>query len=287
MGYYYGTCFMSNIHILTGEEVAIFVLAPSHTDTTPGFGYYPDSKFKTIGFPIIAEFDEDTGFRNINHVNAYAEEYFRSAIQMYRKKRSEDDGTVFEEYHWEDIDQFVQRLMYGELFVRCEDDEIRQMSYVMMHEGLRQNLLVHMGSRIPYDNTENLRRLIKNKVQTSIDECKKTYSWWIECPNEVRQKFPYKADFSLWSSIESYEPWDNLNIMVTYYIKSPENEIVDEIAEYAIWRYVMSRSRKGYHCNPLGGQCEDMMCQAIIAEFVLDKFEEREKTRRVKEYVSF
>lgn len=287
MGCYNATCFMSNTPILSGEKIAIFVLAPKHTDTTPGFAYVPESKYKPIGFPIIAEFDEDIGFRNISHVSVYAERYFKDAIHVYRKNRFADNENTFEEYQWAGVNEFVNGLIDGELFVKCEDDVLRRLSYVMMHEELRQSLLGNIASRIPYKETETYKDLMRRRIENAIEECRSHYEHWLNWSEDCKNRFPWHAEFSLYSRIEQYQMWDNLDTMVSYYIEAPDHDIVEEIVNYTIWRDVMGLSRKGYHCYPSGNQCEDMQCHKIIAEFVLAKYDERKESRRVEEILSF
>jgi hypothetical protein len=279
---------MSNTPILSGEKIAIFVLAPKHTDIEPGLGVVAESKFKPVGFPIIAEFDEDTDFRNISYVSPYAEQYLRAYLHLYRKDRSiEDENVAFQEYQWESLEKFLAHLISWELFVKCEDGEIRRLSYAMMHEELRSDLLKHVSSRVPYGETETYRKLMADKVRKAIEKCEVDYTDWLGYHNTIRQKCNWNSKFSLWSKIEGDEPWDNLDTMVTYYILKPESDIVNDIVDHALWRTVMCYSRKGYHCYPVGSQCEDMQYLKIIAEFTLQKCNERKHTRRVEEYLSF
>lgn len=289
MGYYYATCFMSNTPILSGEKVAIFVLAPNPTNTEPGLGVVAESKFKVVGFPIIADFDEDTDFKNISYVSPYAERYFKEYLQLYHKDWNADDEDTaeFVKYEWEGIEKFLDHLISWGLFVKCEDGEIRRLSFAMMHEELRTKLLTHVSSRIPYGKKETYRDVVTKRVLEAIDECEVGYTDWLSMPDHIRQKYHYDSRFTLWSRIEGYEPWDNLDTLVTYYVLDPSYDIVEDIVNYAIWRTVMCYGRKGYHCYPMGGQCEDMQYHKIIAEFILQKYDERMKTRRVEESVSF
>jgi hypothetical protein len=292
MGYWYETCFMSNTPILTDEKIAIFVLAPKYrenTIATPGFARTAEEKFTTVGFPIIAEFDEDRGFKNISHVNSYAERYFENALPLYKKNSFTDEEDSFEEYQWKGIERFVDDLMRGTLFVKCEDNHIRQMAYVMMHEELRQELLRGVASRIPYGETDTFADLMRERVESSIAKCKGDYDAWVNMPQTVKDKFKFSdfTSFSMHSRFFSLEMWDNLDTMAAYHAEDPEYEIIDEIVDHAMWRIVMNYGRKGYHCYPAGSQCEDMQFHKIIAEFTLQKYDERKRTRRVEEYLSF
>jgi hypothetical protein len=280
---------MSNTPILSGEKIAIFVLAPRCTDTEPGLGVVSESKFKPVGFPIIADFDEDTDFRNISYVSPYAERYFKEYLRLYRKDRNADDeyDAAFFEYEWEGIEKFLVHLMGWQLFVKCEDGVIRRLSYAMMHEELRNNLLEHVSSRIPYGKKETYRNLMTEKVQEAIKKCKVGYADWLSMPDNIRQKYHWDSKFTLWSKIDCCEEWDNLDTMATYYVLNPDNDIVDDVVDYAIWRTVMCYSRKGYHCYPAGTQCEDMQFHKIIAEFTLQKYDERKSSRRVEEILTF
>ena len=66
--------------------------------------------------------------------------------------------------------------------------------------------------------------------------------------------------------------------MARYFIETDDGYILDHILNYILWNQVMHFSRYGYHCVSGGGsQCQEMMLQKIIAEFIIKKCDERER----------
>jgi hypothetical protein len=65
--------------------------------------------------------------------------------------------------------------------------------------------------------------------------------------------------------------------MAKYYLETEDGYILDHILNYILWSHVMNYSRYGYCCvSGAGSQCQEMMLQKIIAEFIIVKCTERE-----------
>ena len=282
MGCWYSTCYMSHLPLMPGDDIAIFILAPKRSDEYPGMTCYPNDRYEPIGFPIFAEYDDDTQLRNIREINDYTTRYLREFATVYTKTYDKDDwgheNPIFVEYEWSNIEDFIRNVVYGQLWVECDFDyKKRPLEHVMIHSGLYNKLLQNMSQRVPYGKTESYEDLMCRKVLKAIEWLKEENEW----ETTMKQKYDVDATclrrFSDKVRVDSFSYWNSLDKMARYHLETEDYCILDEIVRYIMWATVMSYSRNGYHCISGGGsQSQEMMIQKIIAEFIIIKCTERE-----------
>ena len=285
MGCWYSTCFISNLPLMPGDDIAIFILAPNYPDEKDGLTCYPTDRYIPLGFPIFAEYDDDVQVRNVREINEYMTRYLHEFAPVYVKKGSiliyDPDGDIdvpaFEEYKWDDIEDFVRSVIYQELYVDDRNGNKKKLEHVMIHTGLYNALLNNMSHRIPYGYAETLYDLYYAKVLRAIEWLKEEDDLRALVKAECGIDVPFLRRFSDRVHIETFNRWMSLDKMVNYYLETEDGCIIDEIVRYIMWSTVMNYSRKGYHCISGGGsQCQEMMLQKIIAEYIVAKCTERE-----------
>ena len=285
MGCWYSTCFMSHLPLMPGDDIAIFILAPNYPDEKDGLACYPAERYMPLGFPIFAEYDDDVQVCNIREINEYTTRYLHEFAPVYVKKGStlihhtdvDIEVPSFKEYEWDDIEDFIRSVIYQELYVDDRNGKKKKLEHVMVHTGLYNALLNNMSNRIPYGQTETLCNLYYAKVLRTIEWLKKEDDWIKKVEMECGKPIPRFARFSDKIHLETFNRWNSLDKIVNYYLETEDDYIIDELVRHIMWAFVMNYSRYGYHCVSGGGsQCQEMMLQKIIAEFIVMKCNERE-----------
>lgn len=286
MGCWYSTCFMSNLPIMPGDDIAIFILAPNYPYERTGMTCHPTDKYVPLGFPIFAEYDDDVRVRNVREINEYMSRYLHEFVPAYVKTGSvlvhDVDGDVevpsFEKYEWDDIEDFVRNVANQELYVNDRNGKKEKLEHVMVHTDLYNALIKNMAHRIPYDCTETYEDLVHTKVVKTIE--------WLKEDDDLRAfaREKYGIDnpiifrrFSDRVHVETFNRWHSLDKLVNYYLETEDGCIIDDVVRYIMWAQVMDLSRRGYHClTGAGSQSQEMMVQRVIAEYIIVKCVERE-----------
>lgn len=289
MGCWYSTCFMSHLPLMPGDDIRIFILAPNYPDEKDGLTCYPNERYTPIGFPIFAEYDDDIQVRNIREINEYTRRYLHEFATVYRKKHSitEDwkDHYEYEELVWDNLEEFVRSVIYGELYVDRNGKKMR-LEHVMIHGKLYHNLIKNISARIPYGESECFGTLMERKILKTLKWLKEDEEFIEELKqNEklmavIKEKGIDLSGFKRFTDkihIDTFTRWNSLDRMARYYIETEDGILLDDILNYILWNQVMHYSRYGYHCISGGGsQCQEMMLQKIIAEYVIEKCADRE-----------
>lgn len=299
MGSWYNTCFMSHLPLMPGDDIAIFLLAPNYKHEKDGLTCYPTDRYSPIGFPIFAEYDDDTQFRNIREINEYMERYLQEFATVFTRKRhygdiGEEDTFTFEKYVWTDLEQFVKGVVYGELWVDDRNGQKQRLEHTMVHTELYYNLIRNISHRVPYGQTETFETLMDRKILKTMEWLREEdeYISEIKLNSQVMAKlkedgieFAGFRKFTDKVPLDTFSRWDTLNTMARYFIEADDGYILDHILNHILWNQVMHFSRYGYHCISGGGsQCQEMALQKIIAEFVIKKCDEREHESRCESY---
>jgi hypothetical protein len=278
---------------MPGDDVAIFILAPKCPEEHPGMTCYPNDRYEPIGFPIFAEYDDDMRVRNVREINEYMNRYLHEFATVYEKQGSvmvnDEELPNFVEYEWSDTEDFVRDVAHGQLWVNCIDGKKRRLEHVMVHTGLYNMLLQNISSRIPYGKTESYEALMYAKVIKVMEWLKKDDELTIKMKLKHGIDVPSLRRFSDKIHVDSFSYWNSMDKMAKYYLETEDGCVLDDIVRYIMWATIMNYSRYGYHCISGGGsQCQEMMLQKIIAEFVIEKCNEREleaKEDRVEDEV--
>jgi hypothetical protein len=275
---------MSNLPLMPGDDIAIFILAPNYPHEKDGMTCYPTDRYIPIGFPIFAEYDDDTQVRNVREINEYMTRYLHEFATLYTRRRKTDQHNKeyfeFQKYSWTNIEDFLYDAIHGALYVasRTANDSKHKLEYVMMHTDLYFALINNIANRIPYGETENYEKLMYSRVLKAIEWMKEDDDLQLRLKQKYGPDAPSLKRFSDKIHIDSFSRWQSLNHMANYYMETYDGIILDEIVNYILWSVVMNYSRKGYHCYSGGGsQCQEMMLQKIIAEFIIKKCNERER----------
>ena len=281
MGCWYSTCFMSNLPILSGDDIAIFVLAPNYPDIKDGLTCYPTERYVPVGFPIFAEYDDDVQVRNVREINEYNKRYLHEFAPVYTKTYSKEDykhkNPNFIPYNWDDMEQFLQNIIHGQLYVDDRNGQKKQLEHVMVHTQLYLALIKNMSERIPYGANDTLENLMYAKVIKAIEWIKEENLWQKSIKTKYGVDPPGLRRFSDQIHIDSLTRWKTLDTMAQYYVDEGDGYLLDEIVRSMIWSFVMNYSRKGYHCISGGGsQSQEMELQRVIAEFVIERCQTRE-----------
>lgn len=289
MGCWYSTCFMSHLPLMPGDDICIFILAPNYPDQKDGLMCYPNERYTPIGFPVFAEYDDDVQVRNVREINEYMNRYLHEFATIYVKDYTicvdGEDQIVYNEYEWDNTEEFVRDVVYGNLYVDRDGKKLR-LEHVMVHSKLRYNLINNIAKRIPYGQKESFGDLMYRKILKTIEWLKGEYEHIAKIKDNEKLMavfrengidFPCFRRFTDKIHLDSLSRWNSLDKMARYYVETEDGIILDDILNYILWNQVMHYSRYGYHCVSGGGsQCQEMMLQKIIAEFVIEKCNERE-----------
>ncbi len=278
MGCWNETCYMSNLPILWGDKIVLFVLGPTSNQRIYET-CYPDDNYVPLGFPIVGEYDDYGGIENAV-ISPHMEQYLQTFTKLYLGKRDSNGNKVFVDYVWKSTDDFLAHLCRHSLYVdACMSKEKQPLESVMIHYDLYQLLLKDMGDRIPYEKNESLRTLHRNKtieVMKRINERRAAFS--DDCFTQKLGDMWAKQHFNFCDEYHfSHEyRWRSLNTMADYCLDTQDETIIEDMVNYILWYQVMLYSRKGYHCYSGGGcQSQEYKLHKIIANFILKKCHER------------
>lgn len=275
MGCWNETCYMSNLPILWGDKIALIVLGPTSIQKISE-NCYPEDNYVPLGFPIIGEYDDYGGIENAV-INPYMEQYLQTFAKLYHKKTGCDFyNPEYEDYQWVSFEKFLGDLCRHSLYVDAVmSNKKQELEFVMIHYNLYQQLLTDMANRIPYNKTETLQVLLKNKVLSAIKECDDAKKYYVSI-NLPKHLWVMSDTFSEKCKYSNDYRWKSLDKMIDYYQNTFDETIIDDSVNHMLWYKVMLYSRKGYHCySGGGGQSQEYQIHKIIANFILNKCEER------------
>lgn len=293
MGCYNGTCGISNLPIHAGNPIYLLLMISNGdwTQSIAGQAYYPDDLYKPIGFPIEGEYDDYGGIENVKQ-NQLNEHFFRDQFKYFRRN---NDGE-YEPYCWESFELFLSDLTEDDLFVEVMDWDFSNasrdvapvkvpkmaiISYMMVHKSLYDRLIESVGNRIPYDKTEPVATLYKKQVEKQLQK--------YERENELAKLCGYENVLFTFTTTYSSLFDKSYDYFADVYIQTKDEAILNSLRDFILWKFAMSYMRKGYHCyTGLGSQCSDYELHKIVAEFILETYENRvAQERTVEETVLF
>ena len=282
MGCWYSTCFMSNLPIMPGDDIAIIVLAPNYPSRKTQLTCNATDRYSPIGAPFFAEYDDDLRIRNLKSVSTHNIRYFKEFANLHEASgRVSIDGKDFisyEKYKIESMEKFLIDVVEGRVYVDRKgfgEDDKAPLEHVMIHASLYEILINNVANRKPVNCEDTYENEIYTKVIKTIEWMKEEDEMLTNLRDEIQVDMLRVRRFSDRVHIDSLSRWSPMDKFAKYYLESENEEILDDIVKYVIWATVMNMSRKGYHCiSGAGSQDRELMIHKLIADWVYKKCEE-------------
>lgn len=265
MGSWKETCMMSNLPINLGDDVAVFVLRPVYNITKEGRLCYHDDRYSPLGFPIKAKYNdygyaEDFSNEDMHEAIFKKYQFFESHINHLTGSQ---EYTVYE---WKSLTAFLRDVSRGDLYMETLSKK-HKVTLAFVHLDLCDRLIENMSQRTPFEQTETYSTLLALRVARALGRYKFLKS------NEM---FTSNIFPNLLHLDES--KYRHLNEIAQLYFDTADIRFLHGIMNYLVWHQVMTLSRKGYYMNSgCGGDEEEYLIPAIIAEFVMEKCEQHKQ----------
>ena len=256
MGCWNETCMVSHLPIFENDKVAMMLIIPRFSDDGPvSITAEYDDAWMQLGFPFIGKYDEYGGIKNVEK-NRMNKQFFKNCVNLYYV---DDAKQGLREYKFESSEQFCADIVNGELYVKGEDDEFAQIEYGLIHHDLYVDLILEIGSRIPYPTDTTYATCLKEKMSKISESYRRNANL-----------YPTGQISALFDVSSKYDPLE-------FFLRhNASHDTIVELIEFLIWKQVMTKLRKGYFslCGR-GSQSSEMYLHKMVAEFVLRKCEER------------
>ena len=281
MGCFNGTCGISNLPIHVGNKIYLFLLRSSgaETQSIACQCYEPDDLYKPLGFPVECEYNDYGGVENITP-NSLNETYFKEQFKYFQRTSSGN----YEPYVWLSFEKFCKDVIHDGIWIEVLDwdyaavsreerpKQILQMvrlEYMMVHKPLYDRLLMSMANRTPCNKTDTFGDYLQKQVERRLQEHEQ------ETLSAAELGFRNLLSFHMLYS-GCFD--ESMNYFADVYMTTKAKDIVESLRDFMLWRYAMMYMRKGYHCfSGLGSQSSDYELHKIVAEFVLETYESRQR----------
>lgn len=137
MGCWNGTCGISNLPILSGEKVLLFVLEGNKYEDSMGGGFcYTTDRYRPVGVPIHGAYNDYGGIENITKNGEDMFELLSAKnYEMAERKRGKEEGDKPEDIE-ELINDYIERGLY------------KNVSFMMVREDILNGLKEFRSKKI-------------------------------------------------------------------------------------------------------------------------------------------
>lgn len=245
MGSWNGTCALTNLPILNGDKVALYILKKnSYTEDDVGGGFcYANCFYHPLPYVIYGEYDDYGTIENIE---------------------IDESWKIL-------LDYFMRYQIEGDLIENIERNNIPGYSIIMIHRELHDQVIKKASLKVDFHYSEesgNLREHYEKMLNGFI----KKYEEQKEFYKSLNREF-----FGMYESIA----WD-LNcqdfFVSNFLFGNCRGILFEKILDYILITSVFDNSRKFFFPQQgAGSQHEEYDLLKIMSDFVYKKAEERER----------
>lgn len=233
MGCWNATCGISNLPIVCGERVAVFVCNVNSIDTTPS---YSTTMCSPIYFHVKGEYNDYGSIENIDE-----NKYNNNLIRLINKKYDQD---------FKDIESCIDKISCGDI-----DD----LFLFMVKEDLFYTLINEVGNRKPYNRNFSTRLAYLSKI-------KKIQKTIIKLNKMEDDNLDY-----IFKEIKLKEMKNDLFFGFDKFSRISKNKIyIDTTLEYILFQNAMEFLRKSFMpMSGCGSQCTEMYLHKLVGEYTI------------------
>ena len=286
MGCWNQTCSLTNLPITCGDSIVLIPLVQNHDFALPGLTYYANDNYEIFGMPIFGRYDDYGGITDI--VTCQTSINFLKETEMFLRnydKYSDIDVNERVPFDENNLEKFLNDYICEEmLYIKNNttyDSTERNLNMMMIHRELYHKLIAEIGSLIPYKQTKTLREFWRERIVNTLNIVKEKQKEWEEYDDlTFFNKHVLPKEFQKCCYIDLC----TVDVTYQYMMKSLYNEfdegILEEFIDMLLFKYVLTRLRKGYLATSgAGSQAEDYYFHKIVSEWTLDfinqKYEEK------------
>lgn len=261
MGSWYETCNVSNLPIVTDDEVVVILLekrAHPHKE-----GFYPDDIYTPISTPIYGKYDDDYGVIDCK-MDKNAENYILNLNFLVDKK----------EKSFKDINQFIKTLRHSDMQISSQTGNT-DLTYFICHKRLFEMLVENISSRSNYDG-ENYGKSMALFYKTYFKDLRNEYK---KASEKDKRFFFFTNNIDVLSDLDFFSSRVghlHLKKMIENFIINDANDdTISEVMKLKLFSDALDYGRMGYlTTSGKGSQGREYYINLIIAKFINDKCEE-------------
>lgn len=287
MGCWNATCNVSKLPIFLGDEIVVIPLI-AVTDSMAANTCYATDNFVPFSFPIAGKYNDYGGIED-----AVITEENDMLIRSYEFYKSDGDGT--EPYKVEigdDMEKFISEELCGNdtYYIKTNNfsnfhNGLALVSVFFVHKKLYDILIREIGDRVPYNQSECYRDLLKKKFENQISLCRKN----IETINEIQGKNHITSTFanewkyasfgefsalavSIFCREEILTPCrEHWKLLAEKCVNSPNEEIINWAVDKVLFIRALASLRMGFHCDSgAGSQSCEMHIHYVLSNYVIE-----------------
>lgn len=252
MGCWNGTCGISNLPIMAGDRIVLFVCKRNKNMSNVTTVYYSDDMSKPIYLPIRGEYNDYGSIENIDNSNVN-----KILVDVINKQYELDLKDVKETIDY------------------IERDNIDDLFLFMVREDLYDSLVKEVGNRRPYEQKFNRRQNIISCLKKRIKLYKKSKRLKNSDTDLIKL-------FIIDRKINSID--NKLGRSISKIIKLSENQIfIDEMTDYLLFLSAINGLRMTFspQCGA-GSQSIESYLHSIVGQYMVN-YEKEYRERDTEE----
>lgn len=274
MGGWNGTCNISKLPIFHGDDIVVIPLVAVSDDLSTST-CYPTDNFVPFAMPIFGKYNDYGGIED-SIITPENDVLIRS-YEFYEKESRNAEPHKIE--IGDSVEKFIsENMCYSALFVKMKSfiysENLARVSFFVVHKGLYQLLIDEIGNRVPANQTQTYRDILKDSFAKATKQYKETITSK-ECLDA-----PIVKDFALKNFAKHVFTWrESLSPCVTHwqilaqkYLEAQNESIIDAAIDKGLLIHAISLLRIGFFCDSgVGSQSNETRMHYIVAQFTLSR----------------
>ena len=268
MGCWNGTCEISKLPILAGDEMVTIMLIS--TGAKPeGITFYSHDKFVPFGYPVIGKYNNYGSTEEVENEDVNMK--FLQKQKIYKAKRTDENTIEYEKYEVSDFSTFISDLMTDDepLYVKHKNyyGEYKELNYITIHKKLYEDLISEIIQRKTCINDEKTYgEKIIEKIQKAFADKKERLLKDKEMEKFFSKISPISTELGF---IDSINPHMTYDYIIDELFEKWDEENLNYLLNIIALDTALSFMRSGYLVTTgLGSQCMEMYLQRIVAQFI-------------------
>lgn len=274
MGHWNETCCISNLPILSGDDVVVFILEANHSQSIPyePRPCYVGANYTPLYTAIRGEYDEYGSIENIKGQNQLIAYLNNLEISTGTHKCKDVSTKIFTpDTITDDIGDFTP----AKYFLPNYKKERGYLACLFVHASLYDLLVSKVGERTPYEREQPISTFYAADIESKLQEAYTEYQDAIQSkPSQYAELIFSRAFESAFKGICS----NHVHTLALSYCEGHYPGFAKEFLDLMLFTKALTLLRKGWlSFSGIGGQGEELQLHKNLAEYVLNQIAERKR----------
>ena len=279
MGCWNGTCGLSNLPILSGEKVVLFVLKhQKHAETNSGGFCYPWDQWFPISMPIYGEYNDYGGVENFTGPHEMAFTHlmsdninFKIDEEELNHNRLNGKPANLDEL----INDYIERGVYKDIGFMM----VRQDVFDTLLENIKHlRLQYRKGAELFVSKYEQEIKQLKEELEEKYPDVFKDEKRKLDFPYSLHHFNEGAGNIFIEAVSSSADGWYLMKSLVMEVAKSNNLELADAIIDLISMQIMLLRLRKHWTIQTgKGSQSEEFEMHNVLAKKVISITEDMKR----------